>query len=184
VRNFTELDFIPGISVQFLKRFNFTLLYDNWITPAGGYGAGQWIQGILGYDDSNLLLKNFSFQPLLKVLYELPSDTPAGLSPHGWYYEPSITPNYTFFSTSKYPLNVGLNATLGLGSQFYGHDTFGYLAVGPQISVPLGFIPADFGKWVLSAGYRYYDLGNTTAAIAPGHDHSQNLYSLSLGLKF
>ncbi len=183
-RHFTELDFLPGVSVQFLKRFNFTLLYDNWITPAGGYGSGQWIQGIIGYDDSNQLIKNFSFQPLFKALYELPSDTPAGLGAHAWYFEPSITPNYTFFSSSKYPLNVGLNGTLGLGKQFYAGDTFGYLAVGPQVSVPLGFIPSDFGKWTLSAGYRYYYLGNTTAAVAPGGDHSQSLYSVSLGLKF
>jgi hypothetical protein len=183
-RHFTELDFIPGASVTFLKRFTFTLLYNTWVTPAGGYNSGEWLQGILAYDDSNLLFPNFSFQPVFKTLYELPSSTPSGLRGHGWYFEPSLTPNYTFFAKSKYPVNLGLNFTLGLGSQFYAGETFGYFAFGPQLSVPLGFIPSEFGKWTVSAGYRHYVLGETTAAIAPGGRANQELYSLSLGLQF
>lgn len=183
-RHFTELDFIPGASVTFLKRFTLTLLYNRYIAPAGGYNSGQWLQGILGYDDSGLIFPNFSFQPLFKALYELPSDTPAGLRGHSWYFEPSLTPNYTFFANTKYPLNVGLNFTLGLGTEFYAGEAFGYFAFGPQVSVPLGFIPSDFGKWTVSAGYRHYYLGETTAAIAPGGRRNQELYSLSLGLQF
>lgn len=183
-RHFTELDFISGGSVQFAKRFTFTLLYNTWVTPAGGYHSGEWLQGILAYDDSNLLFPNFSFQPVFKALYELPSSTPSGLRGHGWYFEPSVTPNYTFFAKSKYPVNLGLNFTLGLGTQFYGGDAFGYFAFGPQASVPLGFIPSEFGKWTVSAGYRLYLLGENTAAIAPGGRNTQSLYSLSLGLQF
>jgi hypothetical protein len=183
-RHFTELDFISGASVQFLKRFTFTLLYNTWVTPAGGYHSGEWLQGILAYDDSNLLFPNFSFQPVFKALYELPSSTPSGLAGHGWYFEPSVTPNYTFFAKSKYPLNLGLNFTLGLGTQFYGGDAFGYFAFGPQASVPLGFIPSEFGKWTVSAGYRLYVLGQNTAEVAPGERNTQSLYSLSLGLSF
>ena len=143
------------------------------LNPSGGYHQGRWVKTTLGFDDTGLTGQNFSIQPYLNVLYELPGPSYPGLKPHAWYFEPGISPNYTFFSAriscqSCFPIAVGL------GNKFYAGDTYGYLSVGPQVSVPLAFIPLKYGKWTASLGYRYINLGPTTAAIAPGGRNSQN----------
>ena len=125
----------------------------------------------------------FSLQPHFTVLYELPAPGHSGFVGHTWYFEPGIAPNYTFFNGSKTPVTFGIPLTFGLGG-FYAASIFGYLSVGPQISVALGFIPPQYGAWRFSAGYRYYHLGATTTAFAPQHDSQQNIFNMSLGMKF
>ena len=99
-------------------------------------------------------------------------------------FEPGIAPNYTFFKGSRTPLTVSVPITFGLGNEFYGGETFGYFSVGPQLSVPLDFVPEGFGKWTYSIGYKYYRLGDTTSAIAPNGDADQHLISTSISAKF
>ncbi len=69
----------------------------------------------------------------------------------------------------------------GLGRGFYGVD-YGYLAVGPQLSFPLGFIDPTAGRWTVSMECLYYDFGSTTTA-ENGQKHSW-LVSLKLALTF
>ena len=184
LKHWTEFDWDAGFILKFDKRFSLSTVYLQYVSPSDAYRLGRFINNVFSFDDSGLLDKNFSIQPHVTVLYELPGPGYAGLKPHSWYFEPGISPNYTFFKDSKTPLNLSLPIYSGLGSSFYAGHTYGYFAFGPQIGVPLGFIPAQYGKWNFGAGYRYYNLGSTTAAIAPGHAASQNLFNVSLGLTF
>jgi hypothetical protein len=114
----------------------------------------------------------------------------AGLKPHGWYYELGIAPSYTVMPKAKYPITVSAPFTLGLGdsSGFYGSNNFGYFSVGPNISVPLAFIPSGFGAWTLSAAYTYYYEGTTVRqADAPpvgSGANSRNVFSGAIGCTF
>jgi hypothetical protein len=182
-RDFTEFDVIPGLAVQFENRFTLTTRFNQWFNPSGGYHQGRWVNTTLGFDDTGLTGQNFSIQPYLNVLYELPGPSYPGLKPHAWYFEPGISPNYTFFSGSQYPVNLAFPIAVGLGNRFYAGDTYGYLSVGPQVSVPLAFIPLKYGKWTASLGYRYINLGPTTAAIAPGGRNSQNQVIFTIGVQ-
>ncbi len=183
-KHFTEFDYAFGFNVQFAKRFSLTSVWNRYLSPADGYKDGQFINSTLSYDDSGLLAENFSLQPHFTFLYELPDDGQAGLRAKAWYFEPGISPNTTLFKKSQAPVNAAFVIKAGLGNKFYAGNTVGYVAFGPQFTASLNFIAPQYGKWTASAGYLYYYLGDNLAAIAPGGDHSQNLFTFSTGVSF
>jgi hypothetical protein len=184
LQSWTEFDWDAGFIVKFAKRFSLSSVFLQYVSPSDAYRLGRFINSTLSFDDSGLLDKNFSLQPSLTFLYELSGPGHAGLRGHSWYFSPQIAPNYTFFRHSSTPVTVSVPIYAGLGSGFYAGKTLGYFAFGPQVSVKLGFVPQQFGTWTFSAGYRYYHLGSTTAAIAPGQNSTQHLFNASLGLVF
>jgi len=180
--HFTEFDYGLGFTVSFADRWNFTSFYNRWTSPADGYGDGHWVNGTIAFDDTGLLSENFSLKPYLLFLRDLGGDAGTGLVKNSWYVEPGIRPNYTFFSGSDTPVNVALLIKAGLGNKFYDGETYGYLAAGPQVSVPLNFIDPSAGKWTASVGYLYYDFGSTLEAFN-GRD-SEQLATFNLAVSF
>ncbi|HEX4085223.1 MAG TPA: hypothetical protein VHY22_09955 [Chthoniobacteraceae bacterium] len=187
-----EFDWMPGLSMTFAQKFTLTVQYFEFDSPADVFSTARSINANLTYDDSSLL-GPFALHPHVTVLYELGSNGWAGLHPHGWYYEFGIAPSYTFMPKSQYPITLSAPFTLGLGSGgggtgFYGNNNFGYFSVGPNISVPLAFIPSGFGSWTLSAAYTYYYEGTTIReAIGPpvgSGANSRNVFSGALGCTF
>lgn len=180
--SFTEFDYGLGLTFSLADHWTFTTFYNQWTSPADGYGDGRWWNGTLSYDDTGLLAKNFAISPYLIVLRDLGGDAATGLEKNTWYFEPGIRPNYTFFADSQTPLNVAFLIKAGLGDGFYDGETYGYLALGPQISTKLGFIDPSLGKWSASIGYLYYDLGDTLAPIK-GSDH-EDLFTFNIAVSF
>jgi hypothetical protein len=45
------------------------------------------------------------------------------------------------------------------------NQTFGYFSGGPLFTVPLTFIPADFGSWALRAGVQFLVLNSNLKAV-------------------
>lgn len=183
-KSWTETDFNAGITITFADRFSFSSTFTDFTSPAGGYREGRFINNVLAYNDAGLISPDFSIKPQLTVLYELPAGGQAGLQPNSWYFEPGITPNFTFNTKSKYPINLALPLRVGLGNQFYDGTTYGFFSVGPQVTVPLAFLASPGAQWNLSFGYLYYNLGTTTAAIAPNGDKNQNVFNLGLSVNF
>lgn len=190
-----EFDWDPGISVTFAQKFTLLVQYFEFDSPADAFTTARSIDAALTYDDSSLL-GAFALHPHFTVLWELGAPGFAGLQPHGWYYELGVAPGYTFLKNSKYPITVTLPFTLGLGDSggFYGNNNFGYFATGPNISVPLAFIPSGFGSWTLSAAYTYEYVGTTIresekallpngTAVGTGAN-SRNVFSGSIGCTF
>ncbi len=173
---FTELDYGLGVSIGFAKRWTFTTFYNRWTSPTGAYEDGDWILAALEFDDHGLFPGTFSLGPFIQILHEFGSDLAPGLC-----FEPGIRPNVTFFPESPSPVNVGVLMMAGLGSGFYGVD-YGYFVIGPQLSVPLGFISPAAEKWTIFAECLYYDYGITTAA-ENGREHGW-LVSLKLTVNF
>lgn len=189
VPSWYEFDWDPGISVTFAQNFTLLVQYFEFDSPAGAFSTARSINANLTYNDSGLL-GAFALHPHFTVLYELGAPGFAGLKANGWYYEIGIAPSYTFLPKSTYPITVALPVTVGLGDDhgFYQGNTFGYLSVGPSVSVPLAFIPAGFGSWTLTAAYTYFYEGTTVkAANAPlvgnGAD-SRSVFSGAIGVTF
>jgi hypothetical protein len=180
----TETFLRAGFSLGFARYFTLASDFTQFLTPANGYPEGRYLKNILSMNDTGLLLPDFSLKPQLTVLYELPDIGQPGLAPHAWWFEPGVTPNYTFFSARSYPVNLGLPIRIGLGREFYAGTAYGFCSVGPQLTVPLTALSTAWGKWSITAGYTYYNLGTTTAAIAPEHHHSQNQFNAALSLVF
>lgn len=173
---FTEFDYGLGLSIDFAERWTFTTFYNRWTSPAGAYEDGHWISATLEFADHGLFPGEFSLSPFLQIAHEFDSDLAPGLC-----FEPGIRPNVTFFPESKCPVNAALLVMAGLGSGYYGVD-YGYFAIGPQLSLPLGFIDPSAGSWTVSAECIYYDFGRTTA-VENGRDDGW-LISLKLAVRF
>jgi hypothetical protein len=169
--NFTEFDIDAGFIVQFAKRFTLSSVWNGWTSPSDAYGDGHFINSRLSFDDSGIVTDSFSIKPYFVFLYELPAEGYAGLAPNAWYFEPGINPN---FNIGK--VNIAVNAKFGLGDKFYAGEAYGYFAVGPQVTVPVT------DSITASAGYRYYNLGETLEPIQGSED--EHLFTFSVSANF
>ncbi|MEP6667507.1 MAG: hypothetical protein ABJF10_00055 [Chthoniobacter sp.] len=178
-RNWYEFDYTPGIAITFAKNFTFTASYFEFDSPADSFDTARSLNFNLAYDDTDLLGK-FALHPHVTYLREITAPGVAGLGPNGNYYEAGIAPGF-----AAGPVAITFPITVGLGSEgFYASDTFGYVAGGCQLSIPLSFIPECYGKWTFSGGYTYYHLGVEVAdATNTGH-RSQHVFQGAVGLTF
>jgi hypothetical protein len=80
-------------------------------------------------------------------------------------------------------LTVGLSLSdyyeFGAGSD----DTFGYFSGGVTLSVPLAFIPPEFGKWLVKAGVTFLYLGDNLKAVNDG-DQTQVIGTVGLAFTY
>jgi hypothetical protein len=194
--NWEEFDWDPGVSVTFATNFTLLLQYFEFDSPAGAFNTARSLDANLTYNDASfwtnptLSAASFAIHPHATVLYELGAPGFAGLQGKGWYYELGIAPSWTFMPKATYPITLALPVTLGLGDDhgFYQGNTYGYLSVGPSVSVPLAFIPAGFGSWTLTAAYTYYDEGTTVRAAnaypAGNGSESRHVFSGAIGVTF
>jgi hypothetical protein len=94
----------------------------------------------------------------------------------GVYAEIGIAPGYTFLLESRYPLAVSIPLAVGLSLNDYyefgtgSDDTFGYFSGGVTLSVPLAFIPPEFGKWGVKGGVTLLYLGDNLKAVNDGDE--------------
>ncbi|MGH6912717.1 MAG: hypothetical protein ACREH3_03305 [Geminicoccales bacterium] len=72
----------------------------------------------------------------------------------GVYTELVATPGLTLLEDGAYPITLGVPLTLGVGFDDYYSNagTTGFVSAGLSGSVPLAFIPSDYGSWKLTAG--------------------------------
>ena len=177
-----EFDYTAGISVTFAKRFTGTLSYFEFDSPADNFSTARSVNFNLAFDDTDFL-GAFALHPHVAVLMELDAPGFAGLQEDGWYYEIGIAPSHTFGPvTVTIPVNVGLG-----NNEFYAGSNYGYTSAGIVLSTPLSFIPEKWGAWTASAGYTYYNLGDTLqdfAAVQGDGDSTQHVFSGSIGLAF
>ena len=107
----------------------------------------------------------------------------------GQYYELGIAPSYTLEKGSAYPVTLTLPVTMGLGTNHYYYQGFGYVSVGLTASVPLAFIPTCYGNWSSSLSGLYYYLGSNASLTDDPYGtrtgrRDQGVISWSIGTAF
>jgi hypothetical protein len=178
-RNWEEFDWDPGIAITFAKNFTLTTSYYEFDSPANFFLTARSINVNLAYNDADLL-HDFALNPHFTWLAELNAPGSAGINKGAYYYELGIAPGHTWG-----PVTVSLPITLGLGSHgFYNGNAFGYFCFGPQISVPISFIPECLGKWTFSGGYTFYELGTQAADVTANGHRVQHVFQGAIGLTF
>ena len=116
------------------------------------------------HDDE--FLGPFSLQPSALFAFEL--DNTAFGDKEGGYVQLGVKPNIVLFKSAAYPLTLALPLSLGLSLYDYyeipgvGDDTFGFFDIGLIGSVPLAFIPAEYGAWSWSLGVDFLAFGSNT----------------------
>ena len=187
-----EQDISPGFSFTFAKNWSFTISDYIYTSPGDYFPVSHNLSLAFEYDDSDLL-KAFALHPHFYFQQEIHNH--AGLAfkdgvpfaedaPQAQYYEFGIGPGYTFAEKSTYPVSVTLPTAVGLGSNgFYGQG-FGYFTTGAEVSVPLAFIPSSYGSWTTSVSGKYYRLGSTSSFYTNFSDPDQGVVAWTIGAEF
>jgi hypothetical protein len=184
-----EADVTAGLSATFVKDLTFGVTYTAYTSPSGFFNTVQEIALGLGYNDSKLL-GPFALNPSVLLAFETSGQADAGAD-EGVYLQLGVAPGLTVLETSTFPLTVTFPVTLGLSvSDYYerigvggSDDTFGYVAVGVNVAVPLAFIPPGFGSWQLKAGLQGLFLGDNLEA-ANGGDGTEVIGTLGIAFTY
>ena len=182
-----EFDGYVRLSAVLWEDLTAYTLYTAYTSPNNAFGTVQEIAFGLGYNDAKLL-GPFALNPTFLVAFELDGQADAG-SKKGVYAQLGIAPGYTFFAESAYPLAVSVPLSVGLSLKDYyefgtgSDDTFGYFSGGVSLSVPLAFIPPEFGKWLVKAGVTVLYLGDNLKAVNDG-DRVQVIGTVGLAFAY
>ncbi len=176
-----EADFFGGAVIGLPAGFSLDISYVNFYGPAAGGSYAEEIDVALSWDDSPFWadrgIEGFALNPYVLFAYEIDagSDALGGDGDEGSYLEFGISPSFNLTQGGDYPLTLTVPMTVGFGvSDYYetginddGDDfVFGFFDVGAVVSVPLPFIPADYGAWHASAGVHYIILGDEAQDIS------------------
>jgi len=94
----------------------------------------------------------------------------------GIYMQLGFAPGYTFFAESAYPTSISLAHDLRVGASNYTpyngeKSDVRLLLVGAALTMPLKFIPANFGSVVgLKAGVQFLVLNTNLKKVNTGGD--------------
>jgi hypothetical protein len=182
-----ELDGYVRLSAVLWEDLTTYALYTAYTSPSGAFGTVQEIAFGVGYNDAKVL-GPFALNPSFLVAFELDGQADAGAD-KGIYAQIGIAPGYTFFADSKYPLSVSVPLLVGLSLKDYyefgttSNPTFGFFSGGVTASVPLSFIPAEFGKWLIKGGVQVLYLDDNLTTINNG-DRTQVIGTVGLAFTY
>ena len=155
-----ESDFLTGIDFAFGPA-TIGLVYTAYTYPNGAAETIQELGLKLTYDDTEFMKQRgigFGLKPYVAAYAE----TADGNGSEDWYGEVGIAPGvYTFNEEGRYPVAITIPITAGFSLKDYYFDDggseefFGYLSAGVTASVPLPFIPSDYGTWSLTGTFQY-----------------------------
>jgi hypothetical protein len=181
-----ESDFLAGVDV-ISGAFTLGLVYTAYTYPNGAFETVQEVGAKLTWDDSQVMEDRIGFA--LKPYVAVYAETGDGNGSEDWYGEVGINPGvYTFNEDGRYPVALTVPISVGVSLKDYyfdedgDEDFFGFLSVGVTGSVPLPFIPSDFGSWNLVGNVTYLYLGSE-GLQAINHDEDYEIIG-KLGIAF
>ena len=169
--NWFESDVLVGFTVGLWGFVSTNITYAAYTFPNGAYSVAQELDWTTSFDDSELL-GAFALNPSMLWAFEV--DNTAFGDKEGIFLGLGVKPGVTLFEDAEYPLTLAVPLSVGLSvSEYYeepggDNDTFGYFDGGLVASVPLAFIPSDYGSWSASASVDYLALSGTLARANRG----------------
>jgi len=185
-----------GATLGFWNSFH-SRLFDNWeagviytayISPSDSFTSTQEIAFSLSFDDSELL-GAFALSPQILVAVEIQGGGADTVRPLGTYFELGVEPGLTLIESENYPVSLSFPLTLGLSLGDYyqdstgDDDTFGYFDLGVNLSMPLSFIPADYGSWEVFVKGDFLFLGDNLEAANDG-DSFEAIGTIGIALSY
>ena len=161
-RHIYETDYYGGLKTTMFKNLTLGTIWYAYTFPSAAFKVAQELDLTAAYNDADLL-GPFALNP--SVVFGIEVDNTAFGTKKGDYVGVGIAPGYKFFPDATYPVTLTMPCTLGLGIGNYyedagSQDAFGYFSGGFKASVPLAFIPEEFGAWSASAGVQVLTFGN------------------------
>lgn len=158
------------------------------VTAANGiwaYGGSseKIFDVIVAYADTDerALIEGFSLSPSVTFHYRYDG---VGGQETGLAIVGGIKPTITFMEDSTYPLSVAFPVSVAwFEDGFQGGDSgLGFVSAGVSVSVPLAFIPPEFGLWSAFASATYWYTPDDTVPNNP--EESFVVTSVGVGLAF
>jgi hypothetical protein len=161
-----ELDWYVGTTINFRGGWKLQAQFIEFVSPPHAFRPANNAEFVLSYDDSACGLP-ITINPYIKLFWEVSGDSTVVVGRNGntYYFEFGMIPRYeineivftmpTWFSVG--PESFWNGGDLALKSV---HDHFGLFSTGLRARIPLGFIPAEVGKWYIDVGAQYYYLIN------------------------
>ena len=181
-----ESDFIAGVDVA-SGALTVGFIYTLYTYPNGAFESIQELGVKLAWDDSEFQKGKLGFA--LKPYVAVYAETGDRNGSEDWYGEAGISPGvYTFNEDGKYPVAISVPLTVGLSLKDYYFDeggdeeVLGYASAAVTASVPLAFIPADYGSWNVTGTFQYLYL-NAEGLQAANHGDDYELIG-KIGLAF
>lgn len=176
MKSWYEADFYAGFSFGVMKDYTVDVIWTAYGSPNDGFDTIHDITLGFGYVGDNIVGK---LAPSAKFYFEFDNQADAGNS-EGVLLELGIEPAFELVKSDTMPITLSIPVKVGLSlSEYYESptagdtedSTFGYASVGATLSLPLAFIPKDYGNWKFKAGVQYMILGSTTEEFNSGDDN-------------
>jgi len=202
-----ECDFFGTADVKFLSKWDLATTIGIWTYPGTpdhtpGLHTQYELDSKLSYDDSDMFIKGFAFNPYLDFFWDCGGhEGEASFTAQAFktfYVEVGITPTYTVTAITNLPITLSMPTYIQVGdSSFWGdasptdssRSSLGAFSTGLKASVPLSFIPKDYGAWNAYVGVTYLyecnaELVNLSDLAGSGHDHNRVVGYAGIGFGF
>jgi uncharacterized protein (TIGR02001 family) len=205
-----EADLYFGLSYALTEQLSVGVTYTAYTSPNNLFSTVEEVAVSLAYDDSALWgdMLPGGLQPSMLVAFET-DGTADGLGEEGIYLELGIEPSFDLAPDAG--LSVSFPVTVGIGLDDYyeidnfdaiggtgsagtpgftpdgivdNDDNWGYAQIGIIFSMPMKFIPAEFGEWEAHAGINFLFLGNNAKFIDPRHDDVHFIGLIGFGMSY
>src|SRR5262245_44719476 len=183
-----ESDFIVKLMTTWFEDFTAGLIYTAYMSPNDRFNTVQELALSLSYNDAKFL-GPFALNPALLFGFEMKGQADAGAH-KGVYMQIGLTPGLTLLEKSQYPISLTFPILFGLSlSDYYefgtgNDDTFGYFQGGVAASVPLKFIPPDFGAWQIRGSFNWLYLAGDNLKNVNHNDRNEYIFSIGLAFQY
>lgn len=176
-----EVQVETGIVLELAKRFTLSVSYVRFESPNHAFIAANAAELILSLDDRDWL-RAWALHPHVSWFRPFPGGWES--SDEGSYFELGIEPERSFGKGAR-SVKMSFPIAVGLGQKrYYLGEHFGFFSAGVAVSVPLAFIPSNWGAWNLDLSGSYYRLGRNVANWSNGGVQDETAFTLTLGTEF
>jgi hypothetical protein len=168
--NLYETDWYPMLNIDFAHGFSLLTTYYIYTSPNGGFDTVQEVAMKGSWDDSEALGRA-ALNPSATLVAE--TDRTSFGDKRGTAAILAIAPTL-YDGGEDVPLSLSVPIETGLSLDNYYEEPgrsnkhFGYLSWGLVATVPLGFVPDDYGSWSASVGGRGYYFSNALTRVNSG----------------
>lgn len=169
--NWYETDLYASVAYNINDQFAVSAGFIGYYYPSGASQDVEEITFQLDYDDSEAL-GDYAFAPYAMLAIETRDDNGS----EDIYLELGGAFSAFFIESEDLPVELSFPVALGLSIDDYYTDNggdnefFGFFKVGVAASMPLDFIPADYGVWSASAGLDLYLVNDDANLLDDGDD--------------
>lgn len=188
--NLYETDYYPSLTLGWAGGVETSVTYNVYTSPNGAFSTSQEVALGLGFDDSELL-GPFAMGPSATFAFET-EGTSFGTDAKGGYGEFAIEPGVEIalpgVDPEEYPVTLSVPMAVGFSLYDYyndgvSNDVWGFFSFGLTGTLPLAFIPEDFGAWSIGAGVNVLVLSDTLETIN-SNDNPYPVGTFSIAMEY